>query len=194
MAGRRRLLSPLALASVLSFVSSLSVLGADNVAPTPGITAPSQWRNRMMGRAEAEQGRPEFENVRRAMESLTPEQRQRFKENLVRWMSLPPEEKRTLRDREEQRREKVAEEIEAAVKESGLALNPLQREQFARRYSEERLRVEQRLRQEMEEKRKPLVRDIIARLKSEFSTGGALSTAPTSPAPGTTTIQTVAPR
>jgi len=149
----------------------------------------------MMGKVDGEPGRPEFENVRRAMESLTPEQRQRFKENLVRWMNLPPDEKRALRDREEQRREKVAVEIDAAVKESGLILTPLQREQFARRYSEERLHVEQRLRQEMEEKRKPLVRDIIARLKNEFSASGALSSgAPSTPASGTTTIQTVAPR
>jgi hypothetical protein len=179
----------------LSLAFSLAAPAADNGAPTPGVAAPSQWRNRMMGKVDGEPGRPEFENVRRAMESLTPEQRQRFKENLVRWMNLPPDEKRALRDREEQRREKVAVEIDAAVKESGLILTPLQREQFARRYSEERLHVEQRLRQEMEEKRKPLVRDIIARLKNEFSASGALSSgAPSTPASGTTTIQTVAPR
>ena len=195
MARLRRLLSPLALAA-FSALFSVPAPAADNGAQPP-LVPPGEWRNRMKGRTEGTegiQGRPEFENVRRALESLTPEQRQRFKENLVRWMSLPAEEKKTLREREETRRERMAEEIDAAIKESGLALDPVQREQFTRRYSAERLKVETQLRQEMDAKRKPLVRDIIARLKLEFSSGGALSAAPATPAPGTTTtIQTVAP-
>ena len=40
---------------------------------------------------------PEFENMRRTLDGLTPEQRQRFKENLIRWMELSPEEKQALR-------------------------------------------------------------------------------------------------
>src|SRR5947209_4764551 len=31
----------------------------------------------------------ELENVRKALEALTPEQRQQFRENLIKWMNLP---------------------------------------------------------------------------------------------------------
>src|SRR6202044_2365403 len=48
---------------------------------------------------------PEFENVRKTLETLTPEQRKRFRENFIRWMNLSPEEKKILREREEMRRE-----------------------------------------------------------------------------------------
>ena len=112
---------------------------------------------------------PEFENVRKAIEALTPEQRKRFQDNFRRWANLSPEQKKALRDRDESRRKRMAEEIEVAIKESGLELDKERRDLFARRYSEERRKIEEQLRREMEEKRKPLVQDLIARLKSEFT-------------------------
>ncbi len=118
---------------------------------------------------------PEFGNVRRALEALTPEQRQRFIENLKRWSNLPPEEKKALADRDGIRRKKIAEEIDRAISESGLTLDGDRRALFAKRYGEERRKVEEQLRKELEEKRQPLVKEIIARLKAEFS---AEATAP----------------
>ena len=112
---------------------------------------------------------PEFGNVRRALEALTPEQRQRFIENLKRWSNLPPEEKKALADREGVRRKKIAEEIERAIGESGLTLEGERRALFAKRYGEERRKVEEQLHKELEEKRQPLVKDIVTRLKAEFS-------------------------
>ena len=112
-----------------------------------------------------------FENVRKAIEALTPEQRKRFQENLWRWSNLPAEEKKALADRDAMRRRKIAEDIDAAVKESGLDLDPARRELFARRYGEERRKIEEQLRKEMEEKRTPLVKEIVAKLKAEFSSG-----------------------
>ena len=112
---------------------------------------------------------PEFGNVRRALEALTPEQRQRFIENFKRWSNLPPEEKKALADREGMRRKKIAEEIDRAIDESGLTLDGERRALFAKRYGEERRRVEEHLHKELEEKRQALVRDIMARLKVEFS-------------------------
>ena len=41
---------------------------------------------------------PEFENVLKALEALSPEQRKRFRENFLRWSNLPPNEKRALRE------------------------------------------------------------------------------------------------
>ncbi|MEO7319167.1 MAG: hypothetical protein ABIZ56_09280, partial [Chthoniobacteraceae bacterium] len=103
---------------------------------------------------------PEFGNVRRAFEALTPEQRHRFVENLKRWSNLPPEEKKALADREGFRRKKIAEEIEQAITNAGLTLEGERRALFAKRYEEERRKVEEQLRREMEEKRQPLVKDI----------------------------------
>src|SRR5882757_8891612 len=51
---------------------------------------------------------PEFENVRKALDALTPEQRKRFQENFWRWANLPPDEKKALRDREELRKKFMA--------------------------------------------------------------------------------------
>jgi len=121
---------------------------------------------------------PEFENARRAIEALTPEQRKRFQENFLRWMNLTKEEKEMLREREEWRREVMNQEVDRAVKQSGLTLDPARRELFAKRYSEERRALEVQLRKDTEEKRRPLVQALIARLRQEFS-----STASATPAP-----------
>jgi hypothetical protein len=121
---------------------------------------------------------PEFENMRRTLDALTPEQRQRFKENLVRWMELSPEEKQSLRKLEESRKERVAQETEHALKESGLNLSPAQRE------------VEQRLHQQMEESRKPMVKEIIRQLREEFT---AVASTPPGATPPGATIQTAVP-
>ena len=112
---------------------------------------------------------PEMENVRKAIDALTPEQRQRFSENLMRWSQMPPEEKKSLRDREEVRKKFMTQELDTAIAESGLQLDGDRREQFMKRYGEERRKIEEQLRKEMGEKRKPLLIELIARLKAEFS-------------------------
>ena len=113
--------------------------------------------------------RQEFGNVRRAFEALTPEQRQHFVENLKRWSNLPPEEKKALADRDGFRRKKMAEEIDAAIADAGLTLDGERRALFAKRYAEERRKVEEQLRKDLEEKRRPLLKDLVGRLKAEFS-------------------------
>jgi len=128
---------------------------------------------------------PEFENARKAIEALTPEQRKRFQENFLRWMNLSPEEKKTLREREEWRREIMSQEVEHVLKQSGLNLDPARRELFAKRYAEERRAIEMQLRKEMEEKRRPLVQALISRLKQEFAT--SLPATPTPTLPGAAT-------
>lgn len=122
---------------------------------------------------------PELENVRKAIEALTPEQRKHFRENFVRWMNLTPEERSALREKEDVRHQRMAEEVEAALQQTGLQLEPGRRAQFAKRYAEERRKLEERLRQETEEKRRPAVQQIIARLKSEFSSANTAAATPT---------------
>lgn len=127
---------------------------------------------------EATKAGPEVQNVYKALEALTPEQQARFKENFIRWMNLSPDEKRAAREREETRKKKMAEETEAVLQETGLTLEPGQRAKFAKRYAEERRKLEERLRQEMEEKRKPQVAEIVARLRTEFSSSGPVAATP----------------
>jgi len=112
---------------------------------------------------------PEFENVRKALDALTPEQRKRFQENFWRWTNLSPEEKKALRDREEIRKKLMEQDVQAAIQESGLQLDGDRRMQFAQRYGEERRKIEDGLRKETTEKRKPLLKEMVARLRAEFS-------------------------
>ncbi|MHA3775082.1 hypothetical protein ACXR0O_26470 [Verrucomicrobiota bacterium sgz303538] len=124
--------------------------------------------------------------MRRAIDELTPEQRRRFQENFARWINLSPEEKRLLRDRDEMRRKRIGQEIEQAIQQSGLQLNGEQREQFAKRYAEERRKVEEQLRREMDEKRQPRLKEIVGKLTTEFSQVPATVATPSS----TTTVAT----
>ncbi len=144
------------------FAVAFSAAAQDSAAPkhgTPGLDRPPH--NGAMS--------PEFENVRKALEALTPEQRKRFQENFLRWANLPPEKKEALREREDFRRKRMAEDIDAAIREAGLDLDKERRELFVKRYGEERRKIEEQLRKEWEEKRKPLLAEIIARLKTEFA-------------------------
>jgi hypothetical protein len=160
MAGSVRLLTPL-----LCFASAAAVLAQDPSADGP---RKRPWK------AEGERpfdGKPspELENVRKAIEALTPEQRKRFQENFWRWANLPPEEKKSLRDRAEVQRKFMRDEVDAALQETGLQLDGERKVEFMKRYAEERRKIEGQLREEMAEKRKPLVRELLARLKAEFS-------------------------
>lgn len=140
---------------------------------TPQSTPPGKkgqgtwWKRATKGDLDGTPS-PELDNVRRALDALTPEQRKRFQENIVRWSNLPPDEKKALRDREEVRKKFMQQEVDAAIQNSGLQLDGTQRELFAKRYAEERRKIEEQLRKETNEKRKPLVRDMLGRLKSEF--------------------------
>ena len=127
---------------------------------------------------------PAYENVRKAIDALTPEQKKRFQENFLRWANLSPEEKKALRDREEVRKKVVEQESEAAIQESGLQLDGERRELFIKRYGEGRRLIEEQLRKEMNEKRKPLVHELVGRLRNEFASDApSTGASPTVPSP-----------
>lgn len=162
MAGRKHLLiSAFALTVVTAFVFAEEAQNS----PAPGTSKP------VIKRGEKKKGpnSPEFENVLRAIDALTPEQRRRFQDNFARWINLPTEEKRVLRDRDQLRRKRMRQEIDRAIRDTGLQLTPEQRTLFTKRYAEERRKVEEQLRREMQEKRQPRVRGIVEKLKEEFS-------------------------
>lgn len=115
----------------------------------------------------------EFDDARRVFEKMPPEQREKFRENFRRWEKMPPEDRQELRGEESRRRERIAREIDETIKKSGLQLTPDQREVFALRFAQERRRIEETLRKEMEAKRKPMVDDMIQRLAREFAAPAA---------------------
>jgi Spy/CpxP family protein refolding chaperone len=159
------------MARQLCLLTALTLLGGTFAMADPVIAAAP-------GKPEGEnkQGSaksPEFENVHKALEALTPEQRERFQKNLWRWSNLTPEQKKALRDREELRRKRREEDVQRAIQQSGLTLEGEQRARFEKRYSEERRKIEEQLRREMEEKRKPLIDELVGKLKQEFSSPAA---------------------
>jgi hypothetical protein len=99
---------------------------------------------------------------------MPPEARQNFRRNAERWMRMSPEEQHVLRQRENLRRETIKRETEAAIRESGLRLSPQERAQFESRYVQERRKVEQSLRQQIDAERQKELPALIQQLKKEF--------------------------
>ncbi len=81
---------------------------------------------------------------------------------------MSPAERDILRQRESQRREQIRRETEAALRDSGLRLNPQERAQFESRYIQERRKVEQSLRQQIQAERQQQLPALIQQLKKEF--------------------------
>lgn len=163
----------LAAGSLLSAYGQAPSTPAPEASPAPQPTkrpfGPQNWQRKSSSDGQS----PEFNDVRRAIDQLSPEQRQRFMENFKRWASLPPEERKVLADREMMRRKKMDESIQGALKEAGLQLEGERRAHFVRRYSEERRKLEEQLRKEIDDKRAAMLKEILARLKAEFSTSPA---------------------
>ncbi|PYJ06166.1 MAG: hypothetical protein DME39_03720 [Verrucomicrobia bacterium] len=100
--------------------------------------------------------------------ALPPEARQNFRRNAERWIRMSPEERNVMRQRENLRRETIKRETEAALRESGLRLNPQERAVFESRYIQERRKVEQALRHQIEAERQQQLPGLIQQLKKEF--------------------------
>jgi hypothetical protein len=100
--------------------------------------------------------------------AMPPAARQNFQRNAERWLQMSPEERNVMRQRENLRRETIRRETEAAVRDSGLHLNPQERAQFESRYIQERQKVERTLRQQIEAERQKEIPALIQQLKREF--------------------------
>jgi dsDNA-binding SOS-regulon protein len=111
----------------------------------------------------------EWTEARHLFEQLSPDQKNKFLDNLDQWKAMSPEEQELFRDRELFRREKIAEEIQDAINKSGLKLDDDQREVYALRYTQERRKIEEALHKEMDLKRQSMVGEMLSRLKLEFS-------------------------
>jgi hypothetical protein len=113
---------------------------------------------------------------------MPPEARQNFQRNAERWMHMSPEERNVMRQRENQRRQMIQRETEAALQDSGLHLNPQERAQFESRYIQERRKVEQTLRQQIETERQKELPALIQELKKEFQIDQPAKSPATKPA------------
>jgi hypothetical protein len=99
---------------------------------------------------------------------MPPEARQNFQRNAELWMRMSPEQRNLMRQRESIRRQIITREADAAVRDSGLQLNPQERAKFESRYVQERRKVEQGLRQQIEAERQKELPALIQQLKKEF--------------------------
>src|SRR5207253_7394595 len=162
------------------FVLSCAVAQAQ---PQPHRPAGSLGRPPVAG----PHGPPAGTSIRERWLAMPPEARQNFQRNAERWMRMSPEERNVMRQRESLRRERIKQETDAALRESGLRLNPQERAQFESRYIQERRKVEQELRQQIEAERQKELPALIQQLKKEFQIDqpakGPATKSPESPNP-----------
>ena len=111
---------------------------------------------------------PAGQSTRDRWMAMPPEAQQNFRRNAERWMRMSPEERNVMRQRENLRRETIKRETDAALRQSGLSLTPQERAQFESRYIQERRKVEQTLRQQIEAERQKELPALIQQLKREF--------------------------
>src|SRR5262249_48196852 len=100
--------------------------------------------------------------------AMPPDARQNFQRNAQLWMQMTPEQRNLMRQRESMRRQTITREADAAARDSGLQLSPQERSQFESRYIQERRKVEQTLRQQIEAERQKEIPAMIQQLKKEF--------------------------
>src|ERR1700745_3631136 len=113
-------------------------------------------------------GRDPSQSMRERWMAMPPGVRQNFQRNAERWLRMSPAERNVMRQRENLRRETIRRETDAALRDSGLKLNPQERAQFESRYIQERRKVEQTLRQQIESERQKELPALIQQLKREF--------------------------
>jgi len=118
------------------------------------------------------------------LRDMSPQERQKFQQNIERWRKLSPEEQRDLRILEAVRQVRIKREAEAALRDSGLQLEGDRRQQYEQRYLQERRRVEQSLRPELQERRQRELAPVVEQLRREFAPPPVPQPAPPKPANG----------
>src|SRR6266853_55771 len=113
-------------------------------------------------------GAPSGPSVKDRWLAMPPDARQSFRRNADLWMQMTPEQRNLMRQRENMRRQTITQEADAAVRDSGLQLNPQERARFESRYIQERRKVEQSLRQQIQTERQKEIPALIQQLRKEF--------------------------
>ncbi|MDD5198851.1 MAG: hypothetical protein PHC88_03530 [Terrimicrobiaceae bacterium] len=110
-----------------------------------------------------------FQGFQKRLEKMGPEERERFKENWKRWKEMGDRERKAWQQRAVEERDRVKKVIDDAIAKTGLSLNEDQKEVFILRYRQERRKIEEQLREEVDAKRRQKIDEMLERLKSEFS-------------------------
>jgi hypothetical protein len=113
-------------------------------------------------------GAPSGQSIRERWLAMPPDARQNFRRNADLWMQMTPEQRNLMRQRENMRRQIITREADTAVRDSGLQLNPQERARFESRYIQERRKVEQSLRQQVQTERQKEIPALIQQLRKEF--------------------------
>ena len=111
---------------------------------------------------------PSGPSVKERWLAMPPDAKQNFQRNAQLWMQMTPEQRNLMRQRETMRRQALTRDADAAVRDSGLQLNPQDRARFESRYIQERRKVEQTLRQQIETERQKEIPALIQQLRKEF--------------------------
>ena len=138
--------------------------GPSQMAPPHG-PPPSQPHGPPSGQPQRQ---PSGQSVRERWLAMPPDARQNFQRNAQLWMQMTPEQRNLMRQRENMRRQIMTRDADAAVRDSGLQLNPQERARFESRYIQERRKVEQSLRQQIETERQKEIPALIQQLRKEF--------------------------
>jgi hypothetical protein len=127
-------------------------------------------------------GAPSAQSIRERWLAMPPDARQNFRRNADLWMQMTPEQRNLMRQRENMRRQIITREADAAVRDSGLQLNPQERARFESRYIQERRKVEQSLRQQIDTERQKEIPTLIQQLRKEFQIDEPVKSPVTKPA------------
>ena len=111
---------------------------------------------------------PSGQTVKERWLAMPADARQNFQRNAQLWMQMTPEQRNVMRQRETVRRQVMTRDADTAVRDSGLQLNPQERARFESRYIQERRKVEQSLRQQIETERQKEIPELIQQLRKEF--------------------------
>ena len=160
--------------------------------PAPSPCPPVQPKKSKEGSSPFSPGpKPLEQNA--FLQTLTPEQQQKFRQNLELWKLLPPEKQAELRKTEENRLRAVLKEVNRAIEQSHLKLTQEQRQLFTDKFAKERRSIEEQLRKEMDEKRQQSVNQLISNLASEFAPPAPSPQANSTPTYTPAPVQTPAP-
>jgi hypothetical protein len=148
-------------------------------APSPSSTPGDSSKKDNAGARDDAEG--PFKAFRDKLDKMSPKEREQFKQNWQRWKEMGDRERKDWQQRACEERDRVKKCIDEAIAKAGLTLDNDQREVFVVRYRQERRKIEEQLRQEMDAKRQEKIDEMLARLKTEFSTAPKPAASPEKP-------------
>ena len=152
---------------VTSTLCALSLCGS-LLAQEPAKLKPAPPQD--SGQAQTPANRKEPDPLVQLVRSLSPEQKARLMESIKTWQELTPEVKQALRARDSALKKNLSEEIDAALE--GSEVSQEQKAAFEKRYREERRKLDQTLRAELDSRRKAALQEIVGKIKTELALPG----------------------